>query len=847
MADPNRWRDIVLAPCNASAERRNWAATRDALEGLANDANTDGNAAAPASELKFFRVLTSAVGSPSCSVIEVTYNATADEWQDNGGTFDAYDWTPTEAFRQNFVQGYYGVGRTNTAVGASALEVLAIEGPARFIQATASAAMSSGTVSASVTDFWGDPLNGRDPGATVTIHDNAALGSAVKQGDKLIAVWDEKLQEYVLLAPSKQSDSAALIQITGEQCGSSLLEDVRCLYSGVQMSLSAGALSPATMCQNPLSQGAQVWVYDARKCRSFERISASERFIGYKLHDAYTVQGSTRPLYAIVDQTASFRWFHIVSNAEAIAISKKPNGFICRDCDDDDVVDDSPSLYARWVDVIPCDFAPADVPDDTVVLLYFPMHWQRCLDAVEKQSLGLNECELVDADPDCRVDARVLGYWNVISERWEAVADPEKCTNKNSFAAGHIYVCKGEVLSECCLFDAIKIDYQPYNDSYCYPVVQSEKVFVRCSNGDIANLPIGYCKIGVKICNSFECTWTDDDGTHTEKRPVYQFDCGNCEGCRCPPTCAPVFFKWRTTDPMSDCGALVDGVAGTLHCVDANPVNSPESPTVPGWWGTFCVSGLEPAMLYRVAGTVAGMTGEQDLLVELDCTADSCSASLASGNVVKAYLASNAEAGNMTAITASITYTTGLTGCWALKDANGGQVYKARDYLYGIFVQCNPETGTSFTGAELFWLRSGAIAEGGSGAPDTSNCQENCEFGAVTRMLPAPSARIGDGDMAAVTECCGNTTTMQFQNLLFECLEQSEVPITQLANVDLSMPGIRTCPSCVHGGWHVFLGCSCMELAEDGCTWSFDPNVCSAEAADIWLDLSWNPGPEAPL
>ena len=84
MADPNRWRDIVLAPCNASAERRNWAATRDALEGLANDANTDGNATAPASELKFFRVLTSAVGSPSCSVIEVTYNATADEWQDNG-------------------------------------------------------------------------------------------------------------------------------------------------------------------------------------------------------------------------------------------------------------------------------------------------------------------------------------------------------------------------------------------------------------------------------------------------------------------------------------------------------------------------------------------------------------------------------------------------------------------------------------------------------------------------------------------------------------------------------------------------------------------------------------------
>lgn len=850
--DINRWRDIVLAPCNASAERRNWAAARDALEALANDSNSGGSSSAPASELKFFRVLTSAVGSPSCSVVEVLYDAGDDEWKDSGGTFDAYDWTPTEAFRKNFVQGYYGIGRTNAAVGAQSLEVLAIEGPARFIQATATENMDAGEVNATVTAYWGDPLNGRDPGGTVTVHDNASFAASIKNGDKLVAVWDEKLQEYVLISPTKQTDSAALIQITGNECDSSLLKNVRCLYDGVQMSLASGAFTLGNMCgTNVLSQGTQVWVYDARKCRSIERIPAAERFIGYKLHDAFTAQGSTRPLYAIVDQTATFRWFHIVSNADAIAFAREPNAFRCRDCDEDEVADDSPSMYARWVDVIPCDFGPADVPDDSIQLIYFPMHWARCLDVAAKQQLGLNDCDLVDADPDCRVDSRILCYWNLMSERWEAVADVEKCTNKNSFAAGHIYVCKGEVLSECCVFDAIKIDYQPFNDSYCYPIVQSERVFVRCSNGDTSNLPIGYCKIGIKICNSFECTWMDNGVERTEKRPVYQFDCGNCEGCRCPPVCAPVFFKWRSTDPMSDCGSLIDGVAGTLHCVDANPVNDPESPPVPGWWGTFCVSGLEPALLYRVDGTVAGLTGTQDLMVELDCSPDSCSSSVATGNIVKTYLASQVEAGNMTALGAAVTYTSGIYGCYAVKDANGGQVFKSRDYLYGIFVQCNASENDSFNGAELFWLKNGAVAQTaggtpiGGGTPDESECQQDCEFGTVTRLLPPASALIGDGDVAAVTTCCGNSVSMQFQTLLFECSEQQTIPIAQLANVTLGQGEIKVCPSCIHDGYHVFLGCDCLELNED-CNATPTPATCAAEAADIWLDLTWNPGPEAP-
>lgn len=842
--ESSRWRDIVLNPCNHSAERRNWAATKDALQALAEQPAATPEVVA-GSDLKFFQVTADAIGSDSCSVVEVAWNSGSSLWEPTGTTYTAYDWSPNGVFKQNFVEDFYGVGRVNEEVAADALEVLAIEGYARFIEGTATGSMSSQQVTVTINEYWGDPLNGRSPGASVTVKDPTNNAPQLANGDKVLAVFDEKNQEYVLIAPWKGSQTpgtSALVQVKSGtiNCDESLEKNNLCIYPGIKVDISAQALIDEAFCDEQFQDGQAVWIIDARGCRKVDRLIHGERYIAVQMVAEFDSGSGPKPLYAVVDASPPIRWFRVLSNAEAIVEDGEQNNLRCRDCDDDDVLDDSPSVWGVWHDVNPCEFDDATVPDNTAKLIYFPMHRLRCSTLEEQIAGGFDECLDTDVDPFCRNNELVLAWWNPLSQRWEAITDLEKCINLNGQETAHIVVCNPEPNETCCVWDAVKLKYSPRNSSYCLPKVEREKVWVRCSNGFIGNLPIGYCKLGVKICNNFNC--------QGENREAFMFDCGDCTECTCPDQCEVVTFRMYTDNPNDDCGSIIGDIVGSMLCVDQNPMVEYPGPPITigerlsrrGFWGEFEVIGIEPRILYSTTGNYGALTN-QIILIEVACGGTGH----APGTIISKWK-ENGDPINQT-----VTFTAGIEGCLPSLDSNGFQQYRVRTYRYGLWVQC---FNNKMANVQIYWLKNTEMIVGGDTQTIDPDCSSDCNPDPEPRIVATQEAMWGDGGFEEVSQCCVNTQVVDRVGIggtAIECQQNLDsVPIIGMPqNLEF---GKTTCPSCFHGK-HIFAGCPCSTFGDPppgpgtpgwpgASGWMCDQNYQGCVSTNWYIQLEWVPG-----
>jgi len=228
------WKRIVLDPCNASVQRRNTAAVRDSLEQIVNYI-TNINQEGGADEIVFFEVQEDDIGDPDNDGVHVkaldltTFGAT-------GVDYTLYDYTPNKRFVQNFVQGFRGVGRISPEIGELSLVVIELEGMARWIDGTLTedwGATAANSIEASVENYWGAFPNIHDPGATVTVYDRDHVGFNAKEGDRFLAVWDEKDQEYILV---KVNDEEVVFfrvkDSTGQFTQSTVVEELEFTQSG---------------------------------------------------------------------------------------------------------------------------------------------------------------------------------------------------------------------------------------------------------------------------------------------------------------------------------------------------------------------------------------------------------------------------------------------------------------------------------------------------------------------------------------------------------------------------------------------------------------------------------------
>lgn len=835
-----RWRDIVLNPCNQSAERRNWAATKDALQALADQPVAEPTTVA-GSDLRFFQVITSNIGGDSCQVREVSWNSGTSAWDTLGDEFEAFDWTPDGGFKQNFVEDFYGIGRLNENVGAKALEIIAIEGYARFIQGTATGGMSGGTVTVSITDFWGDPLNGRSPGASATVHDEANNAPNLANGDKVIAVFDEKRQQYVLVAPHKSSQppgNTALVEVRGGSGCTSVEENSLCVYSGKKMEVSAQALLDETFCDEKFDAGQDVWILDARNCRSIQRLQDTERYVAVSMLEEWDPDPSgssdPRPLYAVVDATPSVRWFRIYTNAEAIVQDGEPNDLRCRDCNDDDILDDCPSVWGTWHDVNPCEFDQATVPDTAGKLIYFPFHKLRCSTVEEQVANEFDECLDTDVDPFCRNNELVCAFYNPISERWEALTDILKCINLNGIDVQHVVVCDVEADPDCCVYDGIKIKYAPQDGSWCLPKTEREKVWVRCANGFVGNLPVGYCKLASKICNNYIC--------NGEGRPAYQFDCGYCDVCSCPDECGLVRYKMYTDNPNDDCGSMIAEVQGVLRCVDSNPVLGGGNA---GWWGEFEYLGLEPRILYGVFANYGDRTNEI-IWLEIACGGTGHPP----GTIIDKYWIPDGET-VPEVWSGGATLLSGLVTCMPLLDANDNPRFRVREYRYGIWARCdNEDELNGIAEVQVYWLKNAEMAAGLDWQTIDPACSSGCDVPPSPRQVATIQALWGNGGFESASPCCANSHVYQATNgPAMECQQNLDAyPIIGLPGG--AEEGLLTCPTCFNG-IHPFIGCTCFVIGDQvpgtggyipANAWQCGTYVTPCNVVQWFIQLEWPPG-----
>jgi hypothetical protein len=841
--DPNlsRWRDIVLDPCNRTAQNRNTAAIRDALEAIVDNlpeeqqpTETGGDA------LIFFQVNEDAVGEAFTAVTEMIYNGTTGEWEPTGAAYTAYDWTPSQAWRTNFRGGFFGVGRINTNVAADALEVLALEGLARFIEVTLNENMGATTnkqAEATVQVYWGDATNGRDPGTTVIIHDVTNMAPQRLQDENALAIWDDKRGAYVMIAPwdgLQAPGQAAIVKVLGgdasKGCNDNVKPDQFCVHTGKVQNISLAG----EFCTEKFTDGAPVWILDARSCHTNNRLNMHERYVAVSMGltwdpDPNGPDTDERYLYVVVDYAPALRWFKILNDASTLAFTiPETNELKCRshDCGGPQP-DDAPSTWAKWVDIDPCTRQETTL-DNTPTLIYFPMHRARCK-AVEEQTEA-EKCKNEDANPKCRHDKFVLAFWNPIAERWDAMADVGDCAQDEEVAL--IIVCDGEADPDCCVFDALKISVYPRGDSYCDPVKERTPVWVRCTNGQLA-LTDGYCELGVKICNAFTCK--------NERRPMYMFQCGQCDVCRCPDYGSPIRFTLRVANPAGPCGYL-DGISGEALCLDSNPfINNP--PPGAGWYAVFDVEGVEPRLVYLTFPNDTAHYPDGAWL-EIECAPEG-------GQILSAWCENN---GVLEACTHGIPtpndYDTAIVDCrhlefWDTASSTWVRQYRARSYKYGMWITCVPG-GQGISGLVIYLL---------SAATSFVSVNPLCDDKGFRAVISSVNAVLTDGEGVPIPNnaCCDNFMRIPMQKDMGCRSEAPDIPIIGLN----SGPGggTNTCKECANqgAGLHMFGGCPCNWIVSSGgnCTvgqancgaspfpTETSQGCCEHEENQVFFDFEW--------
>ena len=775
--------------------RRNFAAIRDALEAIVDEIGED-DGETPSSgggDLIFFQIQADAVGSDSVAVKEMVWNAGLTIWEPTGPDYTAYDWTPSGRHKVNFQNGYYGVGRITTEVAADALGVIATEGKARLIQGTLDENMGATTsqqAQTTVTHYWGDAPNGRDPGTPVIIHDVSGMAPAAVMNDVVMAIWDEKRQIYVMIAPWKGTQTPGTTAIakcdsgSSVDCDTSSSEDSFCVHSGRLQTLSV----LGDFCMEKFTDGAPVWLLDARSCHSDTRLNNNERYIAVSAGVTFDPGSDERPLFVVVDYAPSFRWFRVMADADTLAAVDESNDLRCRDFDcGGDQPDDAPSVYGIWEDIDPCS-RELQVIEATPTLLYFPMHRDLC--AAPEDLDDVSACKgSVDNRPDCRKNKHILAWWNPIAQRWDALHDAAQCSNEEDVSL--IYVCEGEIIPDCCLFDALKIDFLPRSGSYCDPKKEFTKVWMKC-NTQQESLTKGFCELGVRICDALTC--------NGETRPVYLVRCAACPGCECPDEDKGAHVTIRVADPDGDCGYM-DDVMTDLYCFDQNPfLSSP--PADNGFAGILEFTALMPRALFAVPVLPGNDPPYTDDIVWLEI-AGYGDTGFNPGDIMSAWADPGGGADFVQVpIPAPALYDGSIFDCHPLILA-GELKYRTVERAYGVWFECDILGGEGrLKNAQLYWLKTNY---------STTSISPLCSGGVISRTI------VGDPDTDVLSgaedldvedaPCCANRTLACPVDLTMSC--NGANPDT-LITVEGVGDVISVCQ--LEGSSHYFGGCPCAFL-----------------------------------
>lgn len=858
-----RYKDIVLNPCNRSADRRNIAAIRDALEALANvqEEPEEGGSGGTGDQIIFFEVQSDAVGQPSVAVKQVSYDAGAESWAVTDVDYTAYDWTPSQRFRANFETGAYGIGRINTEIATDALEVLSLEGKARFLQGVLDENMGATTTKqgrVNVSHFWGDAPNGRNPGTPLIVHDHVNMAPNAKLGDTVLAAWDEKRQQYVLIGPwngNKDPGQAAIVRTdAGDEtkgCDTSVEDTDFCLYSGRVQTISVAA----DWCEDKFDDGAPIWIVDGRNCHGTPRLGHQERYVAVSMGISYDPDPEgpntdERGLYAIVDYSPSFRWFKILTDIESLVTESISdiNDLVCRvhDCNGDQP-DDAPSAWGRWTDVDPCTRELKTIEQEPV-LVYFPRYRSRCKPSNDQTFK--ERCQSVDSNPDCRKNEYILAYWNPIAERWDAVMDSEKCVQQQEVAK--VTIC--DQINKCCVYPGIKSFFWPNEDGYCAPETDREEVWILCNNGD-QELPPGFCEIGVKICDAFECILPDPDEPDTKTisvvRPVYLIQCGPCSPCACPDTTKPIYFKIKASNSDNGCGFL-DGISGELHCHLGNPfVLSPGNDQC--WQGHFSVDGLMPRLAFSIdhEDSPTGI-----YYIEVAFPGQSATA----GTILNVYEEEiggglpldNPQPIPMPDVTK---FGSDLLGCQAITIQDPSEYgryvlqYRPRRYAYGLRAVCS-EGSQGLTGVQIYVLKDNytTVPYNKSGV---------CGTGSATKISSSDWVIAGPqnlGDNGALEPCCDNWQRGCLDDPFFGC-NSNGIDDFAVKFGAVDGPRLSSCPH--YANTHIMGGCRCFHPNDTsgvgvnvcgstvgGCDEDGEPDraqqgCCSHPANQICFEFDW--------
>lgn len=790
----SRWQDIVLNPCNKSVERRNVAAIREALQALAEQqaepTETPGSSGG-GTQLIFFKVQADAVGSPSVAVKEMIYDSGGGTWGDTGADYTAYDWSGRDQWSVNFRTGALGVGRIATDVAQDALEILSLEGLARVIQVTLKENMGATTTkqaSCDVVHFWGDTVNGMDPGAVVTIHDHTNMAPAALLGTTALAIFDEKRQQYVMIAPwngNQTPGTTAIVQISGGDvglgCDDSVEEDSYCLYQGNVVTVAL----PGDLCSSKFNSSSAVWVVDGRNCHGTPRLGHQERYIAISTGvtfdpDPGGLSSDERTVYVTIDYAPSFRWFRILTDVESLVLeSAEVNDMKCRehDCGGEDKPDDCPSTWGKWSDIDPCTRVVGTI-DTNPVLIYFPRYRSRCKPEEERDER--DGCLSKDSDPDCRKNEYILAWWNPIAERWEAVMDAEKCESKADVSL--IVICNKDAYLDCCLYDALRVTIWPRDDAYCDPIRDIIPVWARCTNGQLSYQK-GACELGVRICDSLVC--------QDEDRPVYLIKCGPCDPCECPSTVTNVVrFKFTVANPEGPCGYIGE-VKGEMFCLDQNPFETAPA-LVQGWYAHFSVIGVTPRLLYFVEPNDIA-TYPDGVWLEIACGGEE---GFSDGEIIAAY----DEFYNPKPIPVANDYASGILECQHMQifDPLTGTYtpqYRARTYNYGLWAEC---PGDHLVNFKMYVLKHDLVL-----TPVNPACSDDGAKGVVF----ADQVISDTEGLTNNPDCCHNWERICLEDIYFGCKAGTEIPIPDLGG---ALSGETNCSPCAHtSSTHILGGCPC--------------------------------------
>lgn len=324
----------ILDPCNQAALRNNFLAIREALEDIEQE-GVSGDTIRP------FRVLVSAPGDPSTSVrfLEPDSGGT---WVPVGPAYTVRDWTDSQSFTSNFLEGHVGFGRL--LPGTDEVEAITLEGKSRFIVGTVDAVLGSNNYRVNVTanHFWGAYPNRVDPGAQIPIvHDPTGFFSTTQAGDVVVAIFRDKLdgtEEWIMVVGrtagggGPATGTAKIVQIADTSvAGESwtwadgtdaewadgepmdwadtmpmqpnctvVSQNAQCLYPGFLPSLTLAG----TACGDPWGTGPAVWVLDARSCGSGFLLQ-NDRYVAVDTGMTFDPGGDERPVYAVRSDGAS--------------------------------------------------------------------------------------------------------------------------------------------------------------------------------------------------------------------------------------------------------------------------------------------------------------------------------------------------------------------------------------------------------------------------------------------------------------------------------------------------------------------------------------------------------------